>query len=161
MAELVGYSQLQARLHAVGGAQFGQRLMNQLARQTIREAKILVPRKTGNLGRSIHATTVTATTATVVASAHYAVFVEHGTRAHDITPNARKALRWAAAAGGRRLSGSPTKAALSGAAGGVVFATRVHHPGTRAQPFLLPAARKAAAGSDFRDEIITAWNTAA
>lgn len=43
-----------------------------------------------------------------------------GTEAHEIRPRTRRALRWAAP-------------------GGVRFATRVWHPGTRANPFLTDA----------------------
>jgi HK97 gp10 family phage protein len=50
----------------------------------------------------------------------YAAAVEFGTRAHTIVPRARKALKF--------------KAGQTD-----VFAARVHHPGTKAQPFLYPA----------------------
>jgi hypothetical protein len=162
MAETaVGLSALHARFAAISSAATSKAAMQGLALATVREAKLLVPRRTGNLGRSIHVTTVTETTAEVVASARYASFVEFGTRPHEITPNAKKALRWAASASGRRLTGSPTKAAQRGAQGGVVFATRVHHPGTRAEPYLLPGAKKAVSAAGLLDPIVNAWNSAA
>jgi hypothetical protein len=152
MAELQGYSQLQARLHAMSAST--PALMKTIGLQVVREAKLEVHRKTGNLGRSIHVSGATATHATVVASANYAAFVELGTRAHVITPRAAKALRWAASPGGARLTGSPRKGAA------VLFAKVVHHPGSKPYPFLLPAARKVAAMLRL-SPIIDAWNKAA
>ena len=151
MAELAGYGQLQRRLRALHGVA----VPRTLGLAVVREAKILVPRKTGNLGRSIRLASVTERSALVVASANYAADVEFGTQPHEITPNAKKALRFAASASGRRLSGAPRKGA------DVVFAKRVHHPGTKAHPFLLPAAKKAVAASDLPDTIVTLWNGAA
>lgn len=55
-----------------------------------------------------------------VAIAAYAEYVESGTDPHEIRPRYRSALRWPAL-------------------GGFRFARRVHHPGTRAQPFMEPA----------------------
>lgn len=153
MASVTGYEQLQARLHAVGGSGSAS-LMNQLGLAVVREAKLRVPRRTGNLGRSIAVMAHSATSVTVSARANYAAFVELGTRAHEITPNAKRALRWAASPSGRRLSGAPR----SGAA--VVFATRVHHPGTKPEPFLIPGA-KAAVQKVAGQTVVDAWNEAA
>ena len=156
MAEqIVGLDKLERRLKAVGGAKLGHGIMQKLAVSTVREAKLLVPRKTGNLGRSIQVLSVTDTSATVAAHANYAGFVEFGTRPHEITPNARKALRWAASASGRRLTGSPRVGA------DVVFATRVHHPGTRPHPFMAPAAHQAVSKAGLSDVVIEVWNGAA
>jgi len=150
-----GAPQLQARLRAITPSQMGPKLMQRLGIATVREAKLLVPRKTGNLGRSIHLSRYSASEAVVEAGAKYAGFVEKGTAAHEITPRARKALRFAASASGRRLSGSPRKGA------DVVFAKRVHHPGTKAQPFLLPGAKKAVAALGLASQIVKDWNEAA
>src|SRR5690242_8065209 len=99
-------------------------LMNMAGLGVVREAKLTVARKTGNLGRSIHVAHADADSVTVEAAANYAGFVEHGTAPHEITPKAKKALRFAATGAGRRLTGSPRVGAA------VVFAKRVHHPGT-------------------------------
>lgn len=155
MAEVVGLPQLQRRLTAITSPKAGEAMMRRLALATVREARILVPRKTGNLSRSIHVASVSATEATVVAATNYAAFVEFGTQPHEITPKARKALRFAASAAGRRLSGSPRVGA------DVVFATKVHHPGTRPHPFLLPAAQKAVGTAGLDEQIVTEWNGAA
>ena len=153
MAEVVvGLSALQRRIAAVSRP---QGVMKLLGLATVREAKLLVHRKTGNLGRSIHVSSVSESQATVVASVRYAGFVEHGTRAHEITPKAAKALRWAASPAGRRLSGSPRVGAA------VVFATRVHHPGTKPYPFLVPGAKRAVGQSGLKDVVVKDWNDAA
>ena len=161
MASVQGIPQLQARLRAIDPTKGDATLMKRLALSTVREAKLLVPRKTSNLGRSIHVARVTPKEAVVEAGANYAAFVELGTRPHEITPKAKKALRWAATAAGRRLTGSPRKAALRGGLGGVVFAKRVHHPGTRPHPYLLPGAVKAVQKTGLAATVISQWNGAA
>jgi hypothetical protein len=162
---VTGAQGLEARLRAISPQHGGQKMMQRLAISTVREAKLLVHRKTGTLGRSIQPRSVQATEALVVATANYAAYVELGTRAHEITPKARKALRWAATGAGARLSGTPRKAAQRGELGGVRFAKRVHHPGTRPYPYLLPGAQKAVASSDGSDgilaQIVADWNGAA
>lgn len=65
-----------------------------------------------------------------------AVYLEEGTRAHDIRPRKAKVLAFAPNGTGR-LSGAPRKG------GPVIFAKKVHHPGTKAYPFLGPAAHEA------------------
>ena len=52
---------------------------------------------------------------------NYAVHVEFGTAPHEIVPIRAKVLHWVV--GGKDF-----------------FATRVHHPGSRARPFLRPSA---------------------
>lgn len=143
------------RLNALSGPDFGVTVMRTLGLSTVREAKLLVHRKTGNLGRSIHIASTTATSARVVASAAYAADVEFGTRAHEITPKAAQALRFAPSAAGRRLSGSPRTGAS------VVFAKRVHHPGTKPYPYLVPGAKRAVEKSGLKDTVIKIWDDAA
>ena len=127
-------------------------MMEQLGLSAIREQKLLVPRKTGNLGRSIGLGSITSTSVITQAGANYAVFVELGTRPHDIVPKRAKALRWAAG-GTARLSGAPRSG------GPVQFAKRVHHPGTRAQPFMVPGAKRAiAAVGGLKDIVVKLWN---
>lgn len=171
---LEGASALRARLGALQHLSGREsQIVSRWQLATIREAKILVPRKTGNLGRSIHflrGETGGGPTGVVYASANYAAYVEFGTRAHNITPRAKKALRWASGAGATRLSGSPRGrydashkpvSALAKSIG-FSFAKRVHHPGTSPHPFLAPAAKFAlqqvgAGGQIF----VEAWNSAA
>lgn len=150
MGDLHGYSQLQARLHALGAPAGFMRTLGLMA---VREQKLLVRRKTGQTGRTIHMATVTPTRVTLVAGGA-AVYLEGGTRPHEITPKAAKVLRWAASPAGRRLSGNPRVGA------GLVFARRVHHPGTKPYPFMVPGAvkaiHKAGVGS-----LVDTWNSAA
>jgi hypothetical protein len=151
-ASVKGIPQLSARLNAIMP---GTTLLPKLALAVVREQKLLVPRKTGNLGRSIHVGSITPTQAETIASADYAAFVELGTRAHEIRPRRRKALRFAASSGDARLSGTPRSG------GRVRFAKRVQHPGTRAQPFMLPGAKKAVAGLGLKAIVVDLWNRAA
>jgi hypothetical protein len=146
-----GMRQLLARMEAIKP---NAELMRGLALSAVREQKLLVPRKTGNLGRSIRLGAVTPKRAETVATAHYAAYVERGTRPHIITPKNKKVLRWAANGSGRL-----TGAARTG--GQVRFAKRVRHPGTKAQPFMLPGAKKAVEGAGLKSVIVTAWNEAA
>ncbi len=160
MAEtLQGYGALVKRLNAVGNPKATQGLMTRLARAAVGEEKLLVPKKTGNLARSIHVGNVTSTTAQAVASANYAAYVERGTAEHEITPNARKALRWVAKGYATRLSGNATKATQR--AGGYAFAKVVHHPGTKAHPYMVPGAKAAVTKAGLADVIVAAWNEAA
>lgn len=143
--------ELHARLRAITP---DAELMRTLATRAVREQKLLAPRKTSNLGRSIHVESVTATTAQTVASADYAAHVEYGTRGgQTIVPKRARALRWAASGADARLSGSPRSG------GNVRFAKRVIRGATRAQPYMVPGAQKAVEG--IKDIVIESWNSAA
>lgn len=159
MAETIqGIPQLQARLRAV--SRVGPTLMRTLALTTVREAKLLAPRKTANLSRSIAIVSVTPRSATVRASANYAAYVEFGTRPHDIYPRRKRALAWAATSAGRRLSGTPRKATRRGAFGGMIVRRHVHHPGTRPHPFMRPGAQRAIETTDLAGTVVQAWDSA-
>jgi len=148
---LIGAGQLESRLTAIGRP---QQFLRSLALSVVREQKLLVPRKTGNLGRSIHIEAVSATKATIVASANYAAYTEYGTRAHDILPVNAKVLRFAVGAN-RRLSGSPRKG------GSVIFAKRVRHPGTKGIHWAQRGAVAAAGQMNLAESVIRIWNAAA
>lgn len=143
--------QLLTRMEAIKP---NREFMGRLALSAVREQKLLAPRKTGNLGRSIRIGAVSPTRAETVATAHYAAYVERGTRPHIIKPKNKKVLAWAAN-GSARLSG----AVRTG--GSVRFAKRVKHPGTKAQPFMVPGAKQAVEGAGLKTVVITAWNEAA
>lgn len=145
-----GVPQLRARFEAIKP---NPDLMRGLALSATREQKLLVPRKTGNLGRSIGIGRVTSTYAETRATASYAAFVELGTRPHTIVPRRAKALRFAVG-GNATLSGRPR----SGSS--VIFTKRVRHPGTRAQPFMVPGAKRAVEQLG-AEPIVKAWNDAA
>lgn len=147
-----GFAELQRRFAAVSNPAMFQAALADLATTAVREANILVPRKTGNLGRSIRVGRITRSSVIVEATAGYAAFVELGTRAHIIRPKNAKVLAWG---GPRRLSGS-----LRSGAKPTHFATIVHHPGSRPHPYLLPGAERAYAGVG-PQAIVRAWNAAA
>jgi hypothetical protein len=148
-----GMAALNKRLAATGDT---RKFLGQLALMAVARAKQLVPRKTGNLGRTIRLGQVTEHDAQIVAGGQfgvgYAQAVEYGSRPHDIVPRYKQVL--AIPIGATRLSGS----ARSGS--GVVFTKRVHHPGTKAQPYLMPAAQEVVSKSGI-EILIKAWNDAA
>jgi hypothetical protein len=151
-AEIRGIPQLRARIEAITP---NAGLLRKVALLAVREQKLLAPRKTGNLARTIHLGAVTPTRAETIASADYAAYVERGTRPHEIRPRNRQALRWAADGASARLSGTPRSG------GRVRFAKRVQHPGTRAQPFMIPGAQKAVEGAGLKATVIKSWDEAA
>lgn len=109
------------------------------ARQVMNRAKVLAPVDTGRLRASIRIesrrTFTLRSVFTVGSDVSYAPMVHDGTRPHTIRPKHAQALRFRV--GGR-----------------VVYAKVVHHPGTRARPFLDRALREVAAqrGYSFRQE---------
>ena len=148
---VTGTAALLKRLKAID---HGRPILHEIQLRAVREAKSRVPRQTGNLGRTIHPGSLTETFAIVEATAGYAACVELGTRPHIIRPRTKSVLAWPASAAGRRLSGR----ARSGA--DMRFAKYVHHPGTRPQAYLLPAAVEAVRQVGI-EPIIDAWNGAA
>jgi len=149
--QLIGETALMRRLAAISGPMAMQRWHQLVGTAAVREQKLLVHRKTGNTGRSIHLESATAQGATTEAGGA-GVYLEFGTRPHTITPKAAQALRFAASPGGARLTGSPRAGAP------VVFAKVVHHPGTKPYPFMLPGAVAAVQAAGLTP-IIDAWNT--
>ena len=148
---LQGHRQLNARLKALGAT---RPIMRDFQLESIAEAKRLVPRKTGHLGRSILPGSVSDSHADIQARTPYAAAVEFGVKPHVITPKRAKLLAWPAAEGGRRLSGrARTKS------GPLIFARKVNHPGSKAQPYLIPGARNAL--GKLREALIKRWDGAA
>lgn len=143
-----GIDDLISRLKAIGEPHPELRAMQIV---TVAEAQKLVPRKTGHLQRNIVPGRITATHATVEARTPYAGFVELGTRPHIIRPRNKKVLAWG---GERRLTGR-----LKSGSKATHFAKEVHHPGTRAQPYLVPAARIAV--GRVKDIVVKLWNEGA
>lgn len=169
-SKVTGQEALLRRLKAIGEP---RPLLRALQLQTIREAKLLVPRKTGNLGRSIVAGSVTTNSATVEARMGYAAHVEFGTKRHTITAKKGKSLFFPSqkATSERFGSNAKLKFNLSGrlsagsvrkyGAGAFVHAKSVDHPGTKPQPYLVPGAKAALTKGGFRDTIVKNWNNAA
>jgi hypothetical protein len=156
---LEGGDELSRRLHAIDDP---HKLLGKLQLDTVAEAKRLVPRKTGTLGRSIMPGIFTGSSALVHARAGYAAYVEKGTRPHVIKPRNARSLRFPAPGvsttlGGRARSGEVRRLG----AGAFVFAGKVNHPGTKPQPFLLPGAKKAVARGGLKGVVVKLWNEAA
>jgi hypothetical protein len=154
LADLEGADELRARLKAIGET---RQMMGTIALVAVREAKMLVPRRTGNLGRTIRVGRVTSTDAEVLAGGRlnvgYAAAVEFGTRPHIIVPRRARMLAWG---GARTLGGRLRKGARA-----THFARMVRHPGTRAQPYLVPGIKKALEKAGIAANIVDAWNRAA
>ena len=154
--ELEGAQALQARIKAVSNTdgRMGSRMLRGWQLHTVYLAKRRVPVKTRNLSRSIHPGPIVGhESATVVASAEYARYVEGGTQPHIIKPVRARMLAWG---GDRRLTGS-----LRTGARPTNFARIVHHPGTRPRPFLRPAALEALEDLAMTQWYVAAWNEAA
>jgi len=86
-------------------------------------AKRLAPVDTGRLAGSIVTVQINVNGkpgAGIGTNVEYALYVHNGTRAHPITPKRAKVLRFKAG-------------------GSVVFTSKVNHPGTDADPFLMNA----------------------
>jgi hypothetical protein len=149
---LEGSAQLHRRLDALADSPKG--LLRQWQLGSVAEAKRMVPRKTGHLGRSIGPGGLFGDHAIVRAATNYAAFVEYGTRAHEIRPRNKRVLRFPANGGSARLTGSVRRG------GAAIFARSVHHPGTRPHPFLIPGAR-AALGKIGALVLVDEWNKAA
>lgn len=148
-----GMDGLRARLRAVGRTDI---LLGKVAVAGVANAKRIVRRRTGNLGRTIRVGRVTASYAEVRAGGQlgvgYAGAIEFGARPHVIVPRRARVLAWGGqrTLGGRLRKGSrPTH-----------FARRVNHPGNRPYPYLRPGVIRAVREIG-TDAIVTQWNEAA
>lgn len=151
MSKLEGLPELNRRLNAITK---NQDLLRDIQIHAVARAKTIVPRKTSALGRSIHPGASGPDFAIIEATAPYAAYVELGTRPHVIRPRNKRLLSWTE---GKRLSGRPRTGAAAGAR---FFARVVHHPGTKPQPYLVPAAKWALDKVGIT-KIIERWNRAA
>jgi HK97 gp10 family phage protein len=103
------------------------------AAQVERSAKQNAPVDTGSLRASLRFRQLALGTYAVGTNVEYAPDVEFGTEPHTITPDTKEALKF------------------EGEDGSPVFASKVNHPGTPAQPYLRPALQ--AHESDLADNI--------
>ena len=112
-----------------------RRELENTGRRVVNRAKILCPVDTGRLRASIKGrasrTWSLRPQFTVSSNVDYAPLVQDGTRPHIIRPRTRQALKFIVG-------------------GQVVFAKVVHHPGTRARPFLDRALAEETAGRGYR-----------
>jgi hypothetical protein len=139
VSRLRGSKELQARLKAIGQA--FKPIGRKWADDTSEAARPKVPVTTGRLRGSFRRRNATAKRATVVG--HYtAYFIDAGTKPHVITPKRARGLVFE----GRS---------------GTVFARKVHHRGTRAQPFRAKAAREGLRETDMAAQLTKLWNEAA
>jgi len=148
---------LTPRLKALQDRDMGRSVLGRIAVLAVKEAKDLVPVKTGNLRRTIRVGQITSTSARILAGGQrevgYAAHVEFGTGPHVIVPRKAKVLAWG---GNRRLSGT-----LRSGASAEFFAMKVNHPGSRAKPYLVPGAKAAMRTAGLKDALIKTWNEAA
>jgi len=148
-----GSRELVERLRSIADT---QPMMRDVALESVASAKALVPRRTGNLARTIRVQRVTKDFLEIAAGGRrevgYAAAVEFGSRAHVIVPRTKKALAWGGARtlGGRLRKGSSVE----------FFARKVRHPGTRPHPYLVPGLEFGVAKVAMR-AIIDAWNRGA
>lgn len=168
---LVGADDLQRRLAAIRSEAGDRAMMQALGRAVAAQAIKSAPRRTGTLQRSIKVENPTNDSVTIEVGAAYGIVVERGSKPHIIRPRNAKALRFATGAGRdagitrltgsiRRMSQSKHRAAVGG--GLIAFARFVRHPGTQAQPFLVPAAQDVIKRSGIViNDIVTRWNRAA
>lgn len=148
---LQGHRQLNARLRAIGRT---ERFLRDIQLDTIAGAKARVHRKTGFLARSIVAGAVDQDSAIVYVNAPYAAAEEFGSKPHVIVPKRARVLAWPSAEG-RRLSGRARTGTTA-----MTFAQKVRHPGTKAHPYIIPAALDALRKRGI-NAIIKRWNAAA
>lgn len=153
MINLKGEQQLRARLNAIGRT---EGLTRAITIGGVREAKLIVHRRTGNLGRTIRVGNPTSDRAEIKAGGllkvGYAAAEELGSKPHIIKPRRAKVLAW----GGSRTLGGRVR---SGSAPDH-FARMVRHPGQKPHPFLRPGLFKAALNQGV-DAIVKLWNEAA
>lgn len=126
------------------------------AQETVGVMRPSVPRRSGRLADSFRVRNATQRRAVV--GGHYsAYFVDAGTKAHIIKPKR-------STTGGRRgRGGSRTKGARVVFQGtrGTIFAKRVDHPTTRAQPFRQRSADEGLRRRPLSATLFRLWNRAA
>lgn len=115
--------------------QASMRELENTGRRVVNRAKILCPVDTGRLRASIKGRASRTWTLrpqyAVSSNVDYAPMVHDGTRPHIIRPRTKQVLKF-------------------NVGGQVVFAKVVHHPGTRARPFLDRALAEETAGRNYR-----------
>lgn len=149
------------RLDAIGEP---QPVLRRLQLEVISEAQALAPRRLGHLQRSIVPGEISGTHAIVKVTANYGRYVEEGTGLYGpkkkrIEPGKVMAWKSGGPTGGNvRLSGR-SRVKNGKQVAGTVFAWSTE--GMKAQPYLLPGAKKAIKSSGLADIIVAQWNEAA
>ena len=114
-----------------------ERFIAELAERTEEVMREKAPERTGRLKKSIRKI-VKPNKAVIGPIVPYAIYVEYGTRPHEILPVHARTLRFEVD-------------------GRIVFAARVWHPGTRPQPFVRETAEqiREEAAEVFRDVFVS------
>ena len=161
MSRLIGAEDLNRRLGVMASPAVSRQLMTKLGADTMAKAKqnLRAHRKTGLTSGS--GKLKVSDRSFMVSFGRGAVFLERGTKEHDIEARRGKALKFVSKAGRKagmaRLSGTARRSA---GADFIVYRRKVHHPGTDAEPFLEPAAKDTLRRAGI-DPIVKAWNDAA
>lgn len=142
-----GFPELRARLASV--AQAGPEILARWQQTTRDRARSTAPSRTGRGRSSIHAAEVTSTRA-VVRGAYWLIFIDRGTKPHDIEPKG--------VTGSGRGGKSTTRFLKFDYKGKTVFARRVHRRRMRRRPFLSQAANQAFRENFMAEEVIGLWN---
>lgn len=103
-----------------------------------------VPWRTGNLLQSFRFNSGRLW-ARYFPTARYALFVHEGTRPHEILPVKARALAWNRGGGAGYVESGTGRLYYKKIAGTMIFATRVSHPGTKANRFMPKIVKKSRA----------------
>jgi hypothetical protein len=135
---VTGGPELRARLSAIS-APFRE-IGGDWQLKASRQMRSTAPSRTGHLRNSIVPKHLTDKFASVWGD-YWAMFIDRGTKAHDITPRAKR---------------GPNAALKFEYRGETIFARKVHHRRTARRPFVTVAAREALRG--WSDSLIGLWN---
>lgn len=135
---ITGGPQLRARLDAVAKADYTREWAEDAA-ALMRHTKPASKRPASN----VFTTKVTETRAAIF-GAFWWIFVDRGTKAHDIFGAGAK---------------NPPETLRFSVGGRTIFAKKVRHPRTSRRPFITRAARDALAGNAMAQLIIKSWNS--
>jgi hypothetical protein len=138
-ARLIGGPDLRARLASLADA--GPEFAQTWADDTVAKMRQTAPNARSAQSRTF--TTKTTRLRAAVYGAFWWIFVDRGTKAHDIFGSGGK---------------NPPDTLMFQAGGNTIFASKVHHPRTRRNPFISRAAQGALASSKWADTVIKQWN---
>lgn len=144
-----GGPELRARLAAVASSQTRVDIARTWQQNATRGIRSDAPRRTGRGQASVRPGIVSDRKA-VVRGAYWLIFIDRGTKAHDIRPKG--------VSGSGRGGRSNTKALKFEVGGKTVFARKVHRRRMPRKPFITKAAQDALREHPMSNEIVQAWN---
>ena len=173
MSTLIGADALNRRLNVLASPAVSRQMLSRIGQDTLGLAKqnFRPHSRTTGSGTSATGRLQVQDRSFRVSFGRAAILIEKGTRPHRIEARRAKALKFVGKAGRAsgqvRLSGTARRGATD-----IVFVPgpgyargrqkdHVDHPGTKADPFLEPAARKALHLNGITDVVVKAWNDAA